>query len=68
MVFPPRLSDGGTRWSGCIVAGSGGVELSKKARAGWFVDEGGAEGFAVAGLEVLIGPGEVSTKFGILLL
>ena len=41
------------------------VELSKEGCAGWFVDEGGAEGFAVAGLKIVIGPLELVAEAGV---
>ena len=44
------------------------VELVEQGCAGWVVDEGGAEGFAVADFEVLVGPVELSAKAGVLLL
>ena len=40
--------------------------MSNQGCAGWLVDEGGAEGFAIAGLEILIGPVELIAKAGVL--
>ena len=44
------------------------VELGEEGCAGWVVDEGGAEGFAVAGVEVFVGPVELMAKAGVFLL
>jgi len=44
------------------------VELSEQARACWLVNEGGAEGFAVAGLEVVVGPVKLAAEAGVFLL
>jgi len=44
------------------------IELSKEARPGWLVDEGGAEGFSIAGLEILIGPVELTAEARVFLL
>ena len=44
------------------------IELSKEARAGWLVDKGGAEGFAVAGLELVGCPVEMIVEAGVFLL
>lgn len=43
-------------------------EKVEQTRARGIVDEGGAEGFAVAGGKLLVGPGEVMAEAGVLLL
>ena len=42
--------------------------MSNQGCAGWLVDEGGAEGFAVAGLEVVVGPVKLAAEAGVFLL
>ena len=43
-------------------------EAFEQAAARGVVEEGGAEGFAVAGGELFVGPGEVFAEAGVLLL
>jgi hypothetical protein len=64
----PRISIGAVAVRILRRYDAGLIETFKQAGAGGVVDESGAEGFAVAGGELVVGPGEVFAEASVLLL